>query len=169
MKKKFLAFTGTVCFSFLISICMAYAQEAPATVTTLKQELSSDRQQIKEDVLENKENAQAAKTDEEKLKEQIKAATDAGDFATAKQLKDQLKLIHQENVQEKVEDKKELQSDIRELKGDIKEARQDGYLLPRMDKDNNPPGPKGGAGTNWENPPGPKGGPGVSPNRRVDK
>ncbi|MDP6734595.1 MAG: hypothetical protein QF877_17975 [Gammaproteobacteria bacterium] len=32
-----------------------------------------------------------------------------------------------------------------------------------FDRDNNPPGPKGGPGTNWENPPGPKGGPGVSP------
>ena len=34
------------------------------------------------------------------------------------------------------------------------------------DRDNNPPGPKGGRGTNWENPPGPRGGPGSSPNRR---
>lgn len=33
------------------------------------------------------------------------------------------------------------------------------------DRDNNPPGPRGGAGTNWENPPGPRGGPGVSPDR----
>jgi hypothetical protein len=33
------------------------------------------------------------------------------------------------------------------------------------DRDNNPPGPRGGAGTNWENPPGPRGGPGASPNR----
>jgi len=33
-------------------------------------------------------------------------------------------------------------------------------------RDNNPPGPKGGAGTNWENPPGPKGGKGASPKRR---
>jgi hypothetical protein len=32
-------------------------------------------------------------------------------------------------------------------------------------KDNNPPGPKGGPGTNWKNPPGPKGGPGASPNQ----
>ena len=31
------------------------------------------------------------------------------------------------------------------------------------DRDNNPPGPAGGPGTNWENPPGPKGGPGTSP------
>lgn len=34
------------------------------------------------------------------------------------------------------------------------------------DKDDNPPGPAGGAGTNWENPPGPAGGPGASPDRR---
>ncbi len=33
------------------------------------------------------------------------------------------------------------------------------------DKDNNPPGPMGGPGTNWENPRGPMGGPGASPNK----
>ena len=36
----------------------------------------------------------------------------------------------------------------------------------RRDHDNNPPGPAGGPGTNWENPPGPRGGPGASPDRR---
>ena len=35
------------------------------------------------------------------------------------------------------------------------------------DRDDNPPGPVGGPGTNWENPPGPVGGPGASPDRRV--
>ena len=34
------------------------------------------------------------------------------------------------------------------------------------DRDDNPPGPRGGPGTNWENPPGPAGGPGASPDRR---
>jgi hypothetical protein len=34
-----------------------------------------------------------------------------------------------------------------------------------LDLDNNPPGPRGGRGTNWENPPGWKGGPGASPDR----
>jgi hypothetical protein len=34
------------------------------------------------------------------------------------------------------------------------------------DWDDNPPGPAGGPGTNWENRPGPQGGPGASPNRR---
>jgi len=35
----------------------------------------------------------------------------------------------------------------------------------QRDKDNNPPGMKGGPGSNWENKPGPQGGPGASPNR----
>lgn len=34
------------------------------------------------------------------------------------------------------------------------------------DRDNNPPGKRGGPGTNWENPAGPAGGPGASPNAR---
>ncbi len=33
------------------------------------------------------------------------------------------------------------------------------------DRDNNPPGPAGGPGTNWENKPGWRGGPGASPDR----
>lgn len=37
----------------------------------------------------------------------------------------------------------------------------------RYDRDNNPPGRRGGPGTNWENRPGPQGGPGASPDRRV--
>ncbi|WP_310098639.1 hypothetical protein [Sphingomonas sp. BE138] len=35
-----------------------------------------------------------------------------------------------------------------------------------QDRDNNPPGPRGGPGTNWENPRGPSGGLGASPDRR---
>jgi hypothetical protein len=37
---------------------------------------------------------------------------------------------------------------------------------PHRDRDNNPPGPAGGSGTNWENPPGWRGGPGASPDYR---
>lgn len=36
---------------------------------------------------------------------------------------------------------------------------------PGQDRDFNPPGPRGGWGTNWENPPGARGGPGASPDR----
>lgn len=48
------------------------------------------------------------------------------------------------------------------------------YYSPRSgrdywgDRDDNPPGPRGGPGTNWENPPGPRGGPGASPDRRYN-
>ncbi len=45
------------------------------------------------------------------------------------------------------------------------EAQVDGTKKQRNHKrakDNNPPGRKGGPGTNWENPPGPKGGPGTN-------
>jgi hypothetical protein len=41
-----------------------------------------------------------------------------------------------------------------------------GTMAFAYDKDNNPPGPAGGRGTNWENPPGPQGGPGASPDRK---
>src|SRR6478672_12271698 len=37
----------------------------------------------------------------------------------------------------------------------------------RHDRDNNPPGPAGGPGTNWENPRGWRGGPGASPDYRT--
>lgn len=36
----------------------------------------------------------------------------------------------------------------------------------RFDRDHNPPGRRGGPGTNWENPPGRRGGAGASPDRR---
>lgn len=39
-------------------------------------------------------------------------------------------------------------------------------LAQHRDRDHNPPGPRGGPGTNWENPPGWRGGPGASPDRR---
>jgi hypothetical protein len=55
-------------------------------------------------------------------------------------------------------------------------SRDYGYWHPRhglwhaaarcwIDLDHNPPGPRGGPGSNWENPPGWRGGPGASPDR----
>lgn len=37
------------------------------------------------------------------------------------------------------------------------------------DRDGNPPGWRGGPGTNWENPPGWRGGPGAAPDRRFHR
>ncbi len=42
-------------------------------------------------------------------------------------------------------------------------------LRRRGDNDNNPPGRRGGPGTNWENPPGRRGGPGASADRRYGR
>ncbi|MGQ0800390.1 MAG: hypothetical protein ACT4NL_09800 [Pseudomarimonas sp.] len=41
-----------------------------------------------------------------------------------------------------------------------------GDVQARRDRDDNPPGPRGGAGSNWENPRGWRGGPGASPDHR---
>lgn len=40
------------------------------------------------------------------------------------------------------------------------------FAASAADVDDNPPGPLGGPGSNWENRPGPQGGPGTSPDRR---
>jgi len=165
MEKKFLVLS-VVIFSLLIfGIGSVWAVDAQ-TADEWKQVIQSDQAEIKEERIQIKEDALAGKTEEMELRRQIQVASDAGDQITAEKLKEQLKAMHKENVQERIEDKKELQSDIRELKTDVKDAHQEGYLRRKFDKDNNPPGPIGGAGTNWENPPGPKGGSGASPNRR---
>lgn len=130
-----------------------------------KQELASDRQAIKEQREQMKENAQASRAEEKQLRDQIKAAMDSGDLEKAHQLRQQLRATHRENVQQMIQDKKEMKIDRRDFKKDIRDARHEGNLPPRRDRDNNPPGPKGGPGTNWENKPGPQGGPGASPNR----
>lgn len=42
------------------------------------------------------------------------------------------------------------------------------WQQPQRDRDNNPPGRRGGRGTNWENRPGLQGGPGASPNLQAE-
>ena len=53
-------------------------------------------------------------------------------------------------------------------RGDSWRSWNDSDRCWRLDRDDNPPGPRGGPGTNWENPPGPMGGPGASPDRWGD-
>jgi len=50
--------------------------------------------------------------------------------------------------------------------GVVDQVEVDQWRKARSDRDNNPPGPRGGPGTNWENPPGPQGGSGAGPDRR---
>lgn len=171
MRKIFVAVSCiTFCFSLIAGAGKLCAQEN-ASNTDLKQEVNSDKQDIKAAHQAMKQNAQAARTEEKQLQQQIKDAVASGDMATANQLKAQLKSTHQENVQEKKQDIQNLKAQKKELRQDTKGARRAGYPPPpprplRVDRDNNPPGPRGGPGTNWENPAGPAGGPGASPDRR---
>lgn len=88
---------------------------------------------------------------------------------------------NQDGVVDKVERKEAKKEFIEEKREKFKEfadKNDDGKVGPREraiakekferrhDRDNNPPGPRGGKGTNWENPPGPKGGKGASPDRK---
>ncbi len=122
-----------------------------------KQQLTEDRQQLQEQSKEVKSNMEAARDAERKLRLRIVEALKADDLQKAAQLKEELGIMHQKNVQEMQQDQQGVQAAKQELKGDFPGVKSIG--------DNNPPGPAGGPGTNWENPPGPIGGPGASPNR----
>lgn len=212
MRKIFLVFGIIVFCFFLTGAYTVFAQEETVSNTqqsetvsnveqgetgsdtNWKQELDSGKQQIQEQKQGNLQNAQAARVEEDQLRQQIKAAMNAGDMKVAGRLREQLKSIHQENLQEKAQDMQNMQAAKQELQSNVQEARQADNLpsgpqgetgtnvgnppgskggpgvgvdrRPGFDKDNNPPGAKGGPGTNWENKPGPMGGPGAGPDRR---
>lgn len=160
------------CFMFC-GLCRVWAQEEGASDVDWKEEFRSDRQEIKVEHQEMKESAGEARVEEKQLKQKIRDALAAGDKETAAQLKEQLRSMHQQNMQDKRQDIQELRKARQEMMQDKKEALEN--LTPEqrqkikerhMDRDNNPPGPRGGKGTNWENPPGPKGARGASPNRK---
>ena len=145
--------------------------------------------ELKEMHQDIKDNAQAAHAEEARMRGDIRDALAAGDKEKAMELKEELRSTHRENMQAMQEDmerlhesRKELMRDKKAAKKDMIDRNDDGViddaergawkrrkrkaLKRRRDNDNNPPGPRGGPGTNWENPPGPKGGPGASPGKR---
>jgi multidrug resistance efflux pump len=118
MKRIGLVFSGIVlCFS-LFGVRGAYAQNA-----IIANEIASDKKAVKNAVLEKKENAQTAHSEEATLRGQIKEANASGDKATADQLKAQLKAMHKGNVSEKKSDKKSVHKAKKELKKDIKKKK----------------------------------------------
>jgi len=128
-----------------------------------KSELASDKQQIK---TAKKDIASEARGEEKRLRDQMVQATSSGDKAKAAQIRERLRVMHEENVQQMRQGKKDLKEAGSELRKDAKDARKYKRMHRKPDKDDNPPGPRGGRGTNWEDPPEPKGGPGASSNRR---
>ncbi len=102
----------TLCFSiislcFWVSFYQAYAQEGTSSEagTGWKEEI--------------KTNAQEARQEERQLRDQIHKAVQAGDMETAKSLKEQLKAVHRENVQQKHQDMQAIKESRQELKQDV--------------------------------------------------
>ena len=118
----------------ILGVFTAFASAQNDTVSdraAYKHEIISDRQAIKDQAAEIKENSSTAKQEEKALKEKIRAAEQAGDKATANSLRAQLKATHQANVQEKVQDKNNMKAARTDLKHDVKVARSAGVLPPR--------------------------------------
>lgn len=161
MEKMFLVFSVIIFCFFLMGTCLVFAQEGVVynvpqseTASNLeeeettsdanwKQELTFDKQQIQAQMQEVAQNVQAAKVEEAQLKQQIKAATDSGDMETVQQLREELRSVHQENLQEMMQDKQKIQAAKQEFKNNVKKASQGGYLHSRSGQDNNSPGSNG--------------------------
>jgi hypothetical protein len=92
--------------------------------TNLKEELSGDKEAIKEQRQTIKENAGAARDEEKALRDQLHQAVQAKDFETAKKLREQLKTTHQENAGQRDQDKAALKDSRQDLKQDRKAVRQ---------------------------------------------
>jgi len=87
---------------------------------------------------EIKGNMEAARAEEKQLRQRIADALQANDLQTVAQLKEELRAMHQENVQGMQQDRQAIQAARQELKNDVQEVRQEG--------DNNLPGSEGKAG-----------------------
>lgn len=87
------------------------------------QEIASDRQELKEQRQDIAENANAARQVEREAKDQIHQALQSGDYETAKNLRDQLKEIHQKNVEQMYSDIQELKESREGLRNDAQDAR----------------------------------------------
>lgn len=139
MRTKMLLGISIFFVLFLVSAKQAsnaFAQEGNTT-TNWRNELRSDKQDIQAQKQEMKQDAWQAREEERSLVQQIEEARQAGDFQKAKDLRDQLHTLHQQNMAQKQEDRQALKGSWQEMKGDVKDARQEGVLPP---PGYNPPG-----------------------------
>ena len=171
-------------FLGIISILSLAVLSWPAVYVFAADSPVITKQQLKDQKESIKSNSQASRQEEEDLRDRIRQAERAGDKEAVRSLREQLKAMHQENVAQKQQDQQDLKDARQEWNADKKaahkkrlDANQDGTVdnverersrghKPEFDDDDNPPGPRGGEGTNWENPPGHQGGPGASPDRK---
>lgn len=138
MAKKLFWVLGIFGLCLLVSSYSAvFAQEEGAGTDTSmesgtdwKQEIKSDMDAFKAERDAIKESASEAIGQEKDLLRQIGDAKQAGDFETAKNLRDKLHALHQQNMEQRQQDMQGLKESRQELKGDIKEAREAGVLPP---------------------------------------
>jgi hypothetical protein len=147
MKKFFPALIGIVFCFFLLGIHEIRAQEDSSADVNLKQELVTEKQQVKEQHQEINQAARSGIIEENKLREKISAAIKANDLKTANQLKQQLRAIHTANLEAMMEDNQKIQLDKNRLKNDVNETGQENYLSFQEGEDNNLSDLKGGPGT----------------------
>jgi regulatory protein YycI of two-component signal transduction system YycFG len=129
--RKLTLVVGIIGLCLSLTITAIFAQEEAAT-TNLKEERSTDKQALKEQHVTIRENAQAARQEEKQLRDQIRAAMQAGDKEAAKSLQGQLRQMHQENVAQRRQNtealkagQKDLRKDHRDLRDDRRDLRQD--------------------------------------------
>ncbi len=99
----------TGAFLVLFSVCFLFILAGFA----LAQEDTGDVKAVLDTA---KDNAASARQEEKDLREQINQAIQSGDMETAKALKEQLKTMHQENIEQKKEDLGSLRESRQELK-----------------------------------------------------
>lgn len=124
---KWIFFVIVVCaFCFATAHTAAYAEESG-----WKAEIAADKKEIMEEKQEMRENATEARSEEKQLRNEMVKAESSGDKTRAAQLREQLKSMHAENVQEMRRDKKELNAAKREFKHDAKDARKAMRMHPK--------------------------------------
>lgn len=140
LKKPWVHGGVSLCFLIVLtsSVCAQEASSESATIVDIdensgseidwKQEITLDRDALHEQRQEIGQNAQAARDEEHALKQQMDEALKSGDFEAAKQLRDQLHSMHQENMAQRRQDTQELKGLRDEFKEDVQNARQEGVL-----------------------------------------
>lgn len=97
-----------------------------ATETSWKQEMASDRAALKEQKTAIDSHAQEARQEEESLRSQIRQARESGDVETANQLREQLRAMHDENMQQRQADTQGLKETRDQMHEQIREAKAEG-------------------------------------------
>ena len=120
-----------------------------------KEEAQQGKEQRREKFLENHPELK------EKLDQNNDGTVDKKEYKEAKQERREKFLENHPKIENRLDRNNDGSVDKKEWRQGKEYRREHNG----KDRDNNPPGPRGGRGTNWENRPGPAGGPGASPNR----